>query len=143
MADTRHEPQLSPKPTDLDAGGLHFAASFRGESGATLRVRAQVSGVDTEIFRFDDFIDSPHYHAPGDGPSIAFDRATQGEPLDWCVAQLRDHLEELLATAGVADALPAVDPRAVTAQAGQIRRLMEDCVPEGYVRVPGVGLQRA
>jgi hypothetical protein len=142
MADTRHEPQLSSGRTELDAGGLHFAASFRGDSGATLRVSAPVSGAEQEILRFDDFVDSPHYHAPADGPSIRFDRDALGEPLDWLVAQLRDHLEELLTGAGLTELLGAVDPKAVTENAESIRALMEDCVPEGFVRVPGVGLQR-
>jgi hypothetical protein len=143
MADTEYEPPPALEPTELDAGGLHFAASFRGDSGATLRVSGRVAGAEREILRFDDFIDGPHYHVPADGPSIAFDRAALGEPLDWIVAQLRDHLEALLTAAGWTELLPAVDVPAVTGSAAGIRRLMENCVPEGYVRVPGVGLQRA
>jgi hypothetical protein len=143
MADTRYELHSSSGPTELDVGGLRFEASFRGDAGATLRVCAPVAGAEREIFRFDDFVDAPHYHAPADGPSIAFDRVALGEPLDWFVAQLRDHLEELLTAAGLTQLLPAVDVAAVTEKAEGIRRLMEDCVPEGYVRVPGVGLQRA
>ncbi len=132
-----------PSGTAFDCGGLRFEASFRGPSGATLRVTGDVSGERTELLRFDDFIDGPHYHLPGAGPSIAFDRETLGEPLDWIVGQLRDHLDSLLTEAGFAEILPAVDQQAVTDNAEQIRKAMEDCVPEGYVRVPGVGLQSA
>jgi len=35
--------------------------------------------------------------------------------------------------------LSVVDLGAVAEQAGDIRRMMVDCVPTGYVRTPGVG----
>jgi hypothetical protein len=127
---------------ELDVGGLLFTASFRGPAGATLRVFAPVAGEQTELLRFDDFIDGPHYHVPSDAEPIVFDRAL-GEPLDWFVAQLRDHLGQLLTAGGFAELLPSVDLRAVTDSAEMIRKMMVDCVPDGFVRVPGVGLQRA
>jgi hypothetical protein len=126
----------------LNVGGLLFAASFRGPAGATLRVFGPVAGQETELLRFDDFIDGPHYHVPAEADPIVFDR-TLGEPLDWFVAQLRDHLAELLTDAGFADLLPSVDLKAITDSAEMIRKTMVDCVPDGFVRVPGVGLQRA
>jgi hypothetical protein len=132
-----------PNGTAFDCGGLRFEASFRAPSGATLRVSGDVGGQPTELLRFDDFIDQPHYHLPGAGPSIAFDRETLGEPLDWIVRQLRDHLGALLTDAGFAEILPAVDQQAITDNAERIRQAMENCVPEGYVRVPGIGLQLA
>jgi hypothetical protein len=127
--------------TELDIGGLQFEASFRG-AGATLRVFGAVAGQRTELLRFDDFIDEPHYHVPAEGDAIMFDRAILGEPLDWFVSQIRDHLDELLTTAGFAEVLPGVDLRAVTDNAERIRKAMVDCVPDGFVRVPGLGLQR-
>jgi len=129
-------------PTELDLGGLHFAASFRGRAGATLRVFGRLEGVQTELLRFDDFIGGPHYHFPADADPIGFDQAALGEPLDWLVAQMRDHLARLLTDAGLAAVLPGVDLNAVTANAERIRKLMTDCLPEGYVRVSGVGLRR-
>lgn len=145
MTDAKSDVQASsdPRTTELDLGGLRFDATFRGEAGATLRVYGRVAGEPKEMLRFDDFIDAPHYHVPADGPSIAFDRAALGEPLDWFVAQIKDHLEELLRTAGFPEVLSGVDLTAVTDNAEKIRKAMLDCVPEGYVRVPGVGLQRA
>jgi hypothetical protein len=128
--------------TTLEAGGLTFDVSFR-EVGATLRVLAPIGDTHKELVRFDDFVDAPHYHAPADGPTIKFDVASQGEPLEWIVGQLRDHLTELLTDAGFADLLPRVDPSAVAAQAGTIRQMLIDCVPDGYVRVRGKALQRA
>jgi hypothetical protein len=127
--------------TDWDCGGLHFSVSFRPPAGATLRVSGDIDGTRTELLRFDDFVDSPHYHAPASGDAVVFDRDAFGEPLAWYVAQLRDHLEELLVTAGFADALAGVDVAAVSDGAERVREAMIDCVPEGYVRVPGVGLQ--
>jgi hypothetical protein len=62
--------------------------------------------------------------------------------LEWIIGQVRDHLEELLTGGGFADVLPGVDARAITDNAESIRTLMTDCVPQGYVRVEGVGLTR-
>jgi hypothetical protein len=66
-----------------------------------------------------------------------------GDPLDWYVGQLKDHLEEMLTDGGFRNVLSVVDLGAVTEQVGDIRQMMVDCVPTGYVRTPGVGLQRA
>lgn len=129
------------RAAELDAGGLRFAVSFR-EVGATLRVLGPTDDGRQELVRFDDFVGSPHYHLPASGPAIAFDVASKGEPLEWIVGQLRDHLAELLTEAGFANLLPRIDPAAVTAQAPAIRQMLIDCVPEGYVRVPGAALQR-
>jgi hypothetical protein len=102
-----------------------------------------VRGRQAELLRFDDFVDGPHYHVPADGPQITFDEAELGEPLAWFVAQIRDNLKEMLTTAGFSDVLAVVDAQAVADNAATIRKMMEDCVPAGYVRNPGVGLRRA
>jgi hypothetical protein len=130
------------RASTVDSGGLRFEATFRAPQGATLRVFGDAAGQRTELLRFDDFIEGPHYHLPGAGPSIAFDREKLGEPLNWIVGELRDHLADLLTTAGYADLLPAVDVQAVSENAEKVRQAMEECVPAGYVRVAGVGLQR-
>src|ERR1700733_3116175 len=127
----------------VEYGGLRFEASFRTPAGATLRVSGYVDGRDTELLRFDDFIERPHYHIPADGDPIPFDQAALGEPLAWFVSQLRDRLAELLAEAGYTRVLSDVDLDAVTEHAEDIRKAMEACVPDGYVRVPGVGLRRS
>jgi hypothetical protein len=145
MADPTSEvhPPVSAGASEMDFGGLHFDVSFRGPAGATLRVSGPVNGERKELLRFDDFVESPHYHVPADGSATMFDRTTLGDPLDWFVSQISDHLEELLTAAGFSEVLPDVDIGAVGANAGSIRKAMEDCVPEGYVRVPGFGLQRS
>ena len=128
------------EPIEMDLGGLRFSASFRAPAGATLRVYGEVDGHDTELLRFDDFIEDPHYHVPAAAAPLHFDQAN-GEPLAWYVAQVRDHLAELLDAGGFSALASSVDVAAVAAHADDIRRAMEECVPEGYARVPGAGLQ--
>jgi hypothetical protein len=144
MADAKPENPLSEsQPAEWDAGGLHFAVSFREPAGATFRLSAPVGGLPRELVRFDDFVDAPHYHVPADADPVVFDREALGEPLDWLVHQISDHLEELLTTAGCASLLPQLDPTTFETSAEHVRKAMIACVPDGYVRVPGVGLQRA
>jgi hypothetical protein len=143
MADVKPQNHLSESPpAEWEAGGLRFAVSFREPAGATFLMSGPVGGAPRELVRFDDFVDSPHYHVPGDADPIPFDRATLGEPLDWLVHQIRDHLDELLTTGGCASVLPQLDPTTFATSAERVRAAMIACVPTGYVRVPGVGLQR-
>jgi len=144
MTDAGPQPRTSSdgREMDLDVGGLHLTASFRG-AGATLRVYGPAGGRLKELLRFDDFVDAPHYHVPADAPPISFDEVKLGEPLAWFVAQIRDHLGEMLTTAGFSDVVAVVDLRAVADSAETIRKMMVDCVPAGYVRAPGLGLRRA
>jgi hypothetical protein len=132
----------SAESTTLEFGGLRFNVSFR-EVGATLRVDGPVGGAWTEMLRFDDFVDGPHFHAPADGDATPFDRASFGEPLAWYMAQIRDHLPEWLEKAGFADALANIDFEAVSSNTGALLEAMNACVPVGFRRVPGIGLQRA
>jgi hypothetical protein len=138
----QHQNSSDQMPTELDIGGLHFEASFRAPAGATLRAFGPTAFGQEEMLRLDDFVDAPHYHL-GDGPPIAFDRAALGDPLDWFVAQLTDHLAEMLTSAGFAEVLAVLDQRAVANNAHNIRKIVVDCVPAGYVRTPGVGLRLA
>jgi hypothetical protein len=126
----------------LEFGGLRFDVAFRAIGGATLRVDGKVDNEWKELLRFDDFIDVPHYHAPADAEQVNFDRATLGEPLAWYIAQIRDHLPEWLEKSGFADVVPAVDMKEVGANIDKVEKAMRDCVPEGFVRVPGIGIQR-
>ena len=84
----------------------------------------------------------PHYHAPADAEQINFDRETLGEPLAWYIAQIRDHLPEWLTKSGFADVVPTVDMDEVVRNIDKVDEAMRTCVPEGFVRVPGVGIQR-
>jgi len=129
------------EPQEFEFGGLRFEVSFR-EAGATLRVDGHVDGRWKEMLRFDDFVDTPHYHVPADAQAIIFDRETQGEPLAWYISQIRDELPEWLRRAGFADVVPAIDMNAVVAHLPEVSHAMETCIPEGFIRVPGFGLQR-
>lgn len=136
------ESHVPSAPEPLEIGGLQFATSFRG-AGATLRVYGDVDGRRTELLRFDDFIESPHYHVPAAADPIPLDRSQIGEPLAWYIGQLREHLGDMLVAGGYGELLDRVDLAAVTAEAGRIEQAMIDVVPDdGYIREPGVGLQR-
>ena len=144
MTDQQIPPHLEVKGREVvECGGLRFEATFREPAGATLRVFGDVDGRVTELLRFDDFIEGPHYHIPAAGDPIAFDQASLGEPLTWLVSQLSEHLAEMLDEAGFGRTLSDADLDAVTDHADDIRRAMEACVPDGYVRVPGIGLRRS
>src|SRR5579862_3236083 len=130
------------EPQEFEFGGLRFEVAFRGNAGATLRVDGRVDGEWKEMLRFDDFVDLPHYHAPADAQQINFDRAANGEPLAWYMSQIRDHLPGWLTRAGFAEVIPTLDMTAVLANLPKVSHAMETCIPEGFVRVPGVGLQR-
>jgi hypothetical protein len=132
----------SAAATQLEFGSLRFDVSFR-EVGATLRVDGRVGGTWTEMLRFDDFVDAPHFHAPASGEAIPFDRTSLGEPLAWYVAQIRDHLPEWLDKAGFGGLLPTIDIEAISLSADRLTEAMNACVPAGFLRVPGIGLQRS
>jgi hypothetical protein len=138
----RHDTLQPTKPQEFEFGGLRFEVAFRGNAGATLRVDGRVDGEWKEMLRFDDFVDLPHYHAPASADQINFDRAANGEPLQWYMAQIRDELPEWLRKAGFADVIPTIDMDVVVANLPEVSNAMETCIPESFVRVPGVGLQR-
>jgi hypothetical protein len=137
----------------LEFGGLSFdiyttavgpeaPAPVSRVFGATLRISGRIDGEPKELLRFDDFIEQPHFHVPADASETFFDRKN-GEPLEWYITQIRDHLDEWLTKAGYQGIIPTVDLTHVSANVDQLRDAMIDCVPEGFTRVPGYGLQRA
>jgi hypothetical protein len=130
------------EPIEVDLGGLRFSATFRAPAGATLRVSGEVAGRREELLRFDDFVQQPHYHVPAAGDAVMLDTKTVGAPLDFYLDQIGNHLGELLVQGGFEEIVPTLDLRAVTANIGQVRDAMIDVVPDGYTRVPGVGIRR-
>jgi hypothetical protein len=140
MADVAPSLHVS-EPVEVDLGGLRFSATFRAPAGATLRVSGSVDGHRVELLRFDDFVAQPHYHVPAAGDAIMLDAGT-GDPLDFYLEEIRSHLGELLVRGGFGEIVPTVDLDAVSRNVDQIRRAMTDVVPDGYTRVPGVGLRR-
>jgi hypothetical protein len=128
-------------PRELEFGGLRFEVYFTGDFGATMRLSGRVDGDWKELLRFDDFVDTPHYHVPADDHQTNYDREN-GDPLEWYIAQIRDHLPDWLTKAGYADVLATIDLGAVSAHVGELRDAMHEVLPDGFTRVPGVGLQR-
>jgi hypothetical protein len=143
MTDVQPEAQVFHRlnQRELEFGGLRFDVYFTGSFGATMRLSGRVDGEWKELLRFDDFVDAPHYHAPADAHQTNYDRKN-GDPLEWYIAQIRDHLAEWLTNAGYAEVLATIDLDAVSAHAGELRDAMYECLPDGFTRVPGVGLQR-
>jgi hypothetical protein len=130
------------EPVELDIGGLRFSTSFRAPAGATLRVSAQLDDGWRELLRFDDFVEQPHFHVPASADATMVDREVTGAPLDFFIAQLRDHLSELLVQGGFSEILETTDSDAVANNIDRVRQAMIDVVPDGYTRVADVGLQR-
>jgi hypothetical protein len=135
------EPDMIVDPKVLEFGGLRFKLYYT-ERGGTIRTYGQVDDGWVEMIRWDDFVDSPHYHVPEEGPQIPFDRASLGEPLAWYVIQIRDHLPKYVEQAGYAEVLPTIDMKVVAEKAEKISETLIAMTPENYHRVPGVGLQR-
>jgi hypothetical protein len=125
----------------LEFGGLRFDVYFTRDNGPTTRVLGSDDGQWIEMLRFDDFVGNPHYHAPASGDPIPFDRSL-GEPLAWYVTQIREHLGEWLPKLGFEEVLARLDLQAISQNSDKIDEAMRACVPEGFVRVPGVGLAR-
>jgi hypothetical protein len=130
------------EPVEVDLGGLRFSATFRAPAGATLRVSRLLTGRWLELLRFDDFVEQAHYHVPAAGDATMVDAGTDGVALDFYLDQIGDHLAELLARGGFEEVVPTIDVEAVTKNIDQVRQAMIDVVPDGYTRVPGVGLRR-
>ncbi len=131
------------EPIEMQIGGLRFSASFRARAGATLRVSARLEDRWRELLRFDDFIEQPHFHVPASADATMVDRAVNGAALDFFIAELRDRLTELLVQGGYSEILETIDVHDVTNNIDLIHQAMIDVVPDGYIRVTGVGLQRA
>jgi hypothetical protein len=143
MSDVQPEAQVFQRlnQRELEFGGLRFDVYFTGTFGATMRVSGQVDGDWKELLRFDDFVDTPHYHAPADAHQTNYERSN-GDPLEWYITQIRDDLPGWLTKSGYAGVLPTIDLPVVSANVGRLRDAMHEVVPEGFKRVPGVGLQR-
>jgi hypothetical protein len=136
-----------PEATDrqaVDCGGLRFEATLQAPAGATLGVFGEVDGEIAELLRFDDFIEGPHYHIPATGDPAPSMRAcwashSPGSSPSYAIILLSSSTRR----GSLGPALTFVDLDDVTEHAEDVRKAMEACVPDGYVRVPGVGLRRS
>jgi len=105
-------------------------------------VSGLLAGRWVELLRFDDFVEQPHYHVPAAGDAIMVDTKSDGVALDFYLDQIRGRLGELLERGGFEEIVPTIDLEAVSRNIDQVRQAMIDVVPDGYARVPGVGLRR-
>ncbi len=97
--------------------GLRFLVmhrEFTGDGGPTIEVFADIGGQDTMVLKFDCFRKMPHFHAPGtDTHVLRLDPATVGDGQEWVLARIREHLPEMLATAGFSALAKTIDRQAL------------------------------
>ena len=89
---------------------LHYSDQLN-DQGVTMNVYGDVDGQDVEILRFDCFDHAPHYHY---GPEklderLMLDKTTEGDPLDWTLAQLRTRMPDMTRRAGYEDLAARID----------------------------------
>lgn len=99
------------------------------DRGATLHVCGTADGL--EHLRFDCFENEPHYHyihhADGGNTVVRIDEVAVGDPLDFSLGCVTQHLSEMLRYAGATDLADAVaaEPERVPAAMHQVRGLMQ------------------
>ena len=117
----------------VEIGGLRFEITHRtlqDDGGPTIEVYGDVDGESTQVLRFDCFRKAPHYHMPPSSPEVLkLDPATVGDGLDWSLAQIREHVPEMLATAGFMKLSRAVDREALAADWTQVRDAVAATAP--------------
>ncbi len=99
---------------DIGSGPIRFHLHYSdqlNDQGVTMNVYGDVDGQDVEILRFDCFDHQPHYHY---GPEklderLMLDKTTEGDPLDWTLAQLRTRMPDMTRRAGYDDLAGRID----------------------------------
>ena len=99
---------------DIGSGSIKFHLHYSdqlNDQGVTMNVYGDVDGQDVEILRFDCFDHAPHYHY---GPEklderLMLDKTTEGDPLDWTLAQLRTRMPDMTRRAGYEDLAGSID----------------------------------
>ena len=128
----------------LEFGGLRLEVYYTENFGASTRVFGRVSDTWTEMLRFDDFVDTPHYHAPADNPEqIDLVVAEMGEPLEFYLHTLAEDLPSLLPQIGYDSVLSSIDIVEIRKLLGVVRAAMNSVLVEGFSRVQGTSLQDA
>lgn len=128
----------------LEFGGLRLEVYYTENFGDSTRVFGRVSDTWTEMLRFDDFVDTPHYHAPADNPEqIDLDVNEVGEPLEFYLHLLAEDLPSVLSQIGFDSVLSSIDIEEIRKHLGVVRAAMNSVLVEGFSRVPGASLQDA
>lgn len=116
--------RVSEKKT-FEIGGLSFTVLHRelgekygADGGVSIEIYGDVDGEKTQVLRFDCFRKQPHYHMPPSAPGqLSLDPKEVGTGLDWSFDQIREHLPEMIQTAGFTELAKAVDRHELHAKA--------------------------
>jgi hypothetical protein len=125
----------------LEFGGLRLEVYFTGDFGASI-IAFALARPEIEMLRFDDFVDRPHYHAPGDDQHPTnLDVAEVGEPLEFFLNYLAKSLPTVLPQIGFADVVETLDLAEIGRHLDVVRASATSVLPDGFYRVPGTSLQ--
>jgi hypothetical protein len=125
----------------LEFGGLRLEVYFTGNFGASVIVFA-TARPEIEMLRFDDFVDVPHYHAPGGDPHPNnLDVAEVGEPLEFFLNYLAEKLPTVLPQIGFGEIVESLDFAEIARHLNAVRASMTAVLPDGFFRAPGTSLQ--
>ena len=117
----------------VEIGGLRFTVMHRNladDGGPTIEVYGAVKGEDTQVLRFDCFRKQPHYHAPPSASGqLELDPESVGDGLDWSLTQIREHIPEMLATAGFFDLSKEVDREALKSGWTKVKEAVAETAP--------------
>ena len=104
--------------TVINAGVVDITLNYRpgmADQGLGVQVYAMVDDKDTEILRFDCFVQTPHYHYGPENHNIRLnmDKTTAGNPFRWTMNNLRSRLPAMIRRAGYEDLAAAVEANPV------------------------------
>jgi len=93
---------------NIGSGKVNFNIQYRdllSDQGLCIHVFGQGSDPDEELLRFDCFDHQPHYHygPEKENKRLMLDKTTEGDSLDWVLAQLKSRFPEMLERAGYED----------------------------------------
>lgn len=95
--------------------GLKLGADDEYDDGICLHVFE--TDTDLEYLRFDCFDRQPHYHYIDNrrqqNTLVWFDRAANGDPVDWALQRIRTRLPQMLAEAGATELATRIDQLAM------------------------------
>jgi hypothetical protein len=118
--------RLTNEIVDGTFGGTVVAEVAFDDYGATLHVCGTADGL--EHLRFDCFENEPHYHyidqAAGGNTVVRIDELAVGDPIEFSLACVEDHLPDMLRNCGVGRLADEVADQADTVQ-GAVREVRE------------------
>ena len=93
---------------NIGSGKVNFNIQYRdllSDQGLCVHVFGQGTDSDEELLRFDCFDHQPHYHygAEKENKRLMLYKTTEGDSLDWVLAQLRSRFPDMLERAGYED----------------------------------------